>query len=186
MNQENKSDAQVTAEFILSLSPHSQYEVVPDLPIPTQNGLVIRHLDKPKIISNLIDLEGGGKQEIFEATGNNTQDTCEGIIMAIGPNCSPYMRVGLKCQYSALVADKATRFRHRMKEYLTMDEYSVLFIIPDESTVVNNGIKDPRQIRREKSMYKNQKTLDNVYKDEQYKKDKANDKTKGKIFTVKK
>lgn len=185
MNQEEqKTDAQITAEFILSLPPHSQYEIVPDLPIPLQNGLVIRHLEKPKIISNLINLEGGGKQEIFEATGNNTQDTCEGIIMAIGPNCSPYMRVGLKCQYSALVVEKATRFRHKMKEYLTMDEYSVLFVIPDETTIVDMGVKDPRQVRREKKTALQAQTIKNVYNDDQRKKDIANDKTKGKIRKV--
>jgi len=186
MNQETqKTDAQITAEFILSLDVHSEYEPVADIPIPLQNGVILKPIEKPEIIKSLIKLDNGEEQEWYDTKGNNTQSTCEGIVMAIGPNCTPYMRIGLKYQYSATAHRDAIRFRHKRQEYISMDEYSVHFIIPDETTIVDAGVKDPRELRRAKKMAQQVKTFDNIHKDEQYKKDVANDKTKGKVHKMK-
>jgi len=184
MKNENEiplSDAELTSLFIQNLSTHPQYSPVPDLPIPLQNGVLVMKLDKPGIVKSILELEGGGTTDFFEATGNNTQDTCEGIIMAVGPNCSKYMHIGLKCQYST---QARTTFRHKGKNYLAMDEYSVLFIVPDEDTLVDNGVKDVRQLRREKKIPQQDQTLKNIYNHEQNEKDKKSDKTKGKIKPV--
>lgn len=181
-NEEQQlTDSELTAQFILSLKPHSSYISVPDLPIPTQNGVLVMHLPKPKIVKSLIDLTDGGTTELYEAIGNNTQDTCEGIIMAIGPNCSKYMRIGLKCQYSTK-AD--VKFRHKAKDYIAMDEYSILFIVPDETTTVDLGVKDPRQVRREKKVPEQQGIINRLHGRDMNEKDKEKDKTKGKIRPV--
>lgn len=185
MNQETRSDAEISAERLRNMKPHPDYKPVQGLPIPAQNGLLIKQIHKSKIFESLVQLEGGGEQKIFGAVGENTQDTCEGIIMAVGPNCSAAPRVGLKIQFSSMAGKNATIFRHKLEAYLGMDEYSIHFYIPDETTIVDNGVKEDKQLRREKSMYKNQKTLENVHKDEQYKKDVASDKTKGKIRVMK-
>lgn len=184
MNQEHKSDSEITATFLSSLQPHSSYEPVFDLPIPAQNGVLVKHLPKLNIIETDISL-GADDTKLILSTGNNTQDTCEGIIMMVGPKCSADPRVGLKVQFSSQTMQNGTKYNHKGREYLAMDEYAILFYVPDETTIVDNGIKDARELRRVKAMYKNQKTLENVHKDEQYKKDKANDKTKGKIRVMK-
>lgn len=183
-NKQELSDAQISAELLRNTKPHPSYVEVEGMPIPYNNGMLVKHLPKASIISNLIDLEGGGKQEIFEAPGNNTQDTCEGIIMSVGPGCTPVIRRGLKIQFSTNVKNQAPVFTHKREKYLGMDEYAILFFMPDETTTVDNGVKDPRQLRREKKIPLQQETLNNIHRDEQNKMDKASDKTKGKIKPI--
>ncbi|MFA7287693.1 MAG: hypothetical protein WC055_02335 [Melioribacteraceae bacterium] len=187
MKQEEQplSDAQIAAERLRNLKPHSEYKPVEGIPIPAQNGVLVKQLIKPKVFETLVDLEGGGSQKLFGSTGNNTQDTCEGIIMSVGPKCSNDPRVGLKIQYSSAISNNGTKFIHKGKEYLAMDEYSILFYMPDESTIVDNGVKPPSQLRREKKIPLQQKTLDNVYRHEQNEMDKQKDKTKGKVKKMK-
>jgi len=186
MNEEqNLSDAQVSAERLRNMKPHPDYKSVQGLPIPAQNGVLVKKVIKSKIFESLVKLEGGGEQQILGMAGENTQDTCEGIIMAVGPNCSAAPRVGLKIQFSAMAEKNATIFRHKFEAYLGMDEYSIHFYIPDETTIVDNGVKDAKEVRRAKKMVQQVKTFDNIHKDEQYKKDVANDKTKGKVHKMK-
>lgn len=186
MNQEEKqlSDAQLAAELLKNIKPHSSYEPIEGMPIPYSNGILVKHMPKASIISNLIDLEGGGKQELYEATANNTQDTCEGIIMSVGPTCSPVVRRGLKIQYTTNVKSTAPVFRHKGKDYLGMDEYSILFFMVDESTTVDLGTKDARQVRREKKIPQQQKIYQKMHEKEMNDKDKSKDKTKGKVKPV--
>lgn len=180
MNQEHKSDSEVVSAFLTSLTEHSSYEPVFDLPIPAQNGLIVKHLPKSNIIETDISLGGDDDSKLILSTGNNTQDTCEGIIMMVGPKCSPDPRVGLKIQFSSQTMQQGTKFRHKGKEYIAMDEYAILFYVPDESTIVDNGVKDPRQLRREKKTELQKQTFKNVYEHEQKELDIKNDKTKGK------
>jgi len=182
--QKQLSDAQISSELLRNMKPHSSYVEVEGMPIPYNNGMLVKHLPKASIISSLIDLEGGGKQEIFEAAGDNTQDTCEGIIMSVGPGCSPVIRRGLKIQFSTNVRNQAPVFTHKREKYLGMDEYSILFFMPDETTTVDNGVKDAREIRRGKKIIEQQKTLNNIHKHEQNQTDKQKDKTKGKVKAV--
>ena len=176
MKEEEKSHAQIVAEFLTNLKPHSSYEPVDDLPIPAQNGLLVKHVPRSQIET----LDSG----LIVSTGNNTQNTCEGIIMMVGPNCSPAPRVGLKIQFSTNVYNQAPRYIQRGKEYLGMDEYSILFYIPDESTIIDMGVKDPRQLGREKRLERQKKTTENVYNADQKEKDKKFDKTAGKIRPI--
>lgn len=185
MNQEKQplSDAQKSAEILRSINPHSEYKPVIGIPIPAQNGILVKHMPKSSIIETDISLGDEGKNLIL-STGNNTRNTCEGIIVSVGPNCSPAVRNGLKIQYATSVHDTAPRFNHKGKDYLGMDEYSILFYMVDESTTVDMGVKDERQVRREKKTALQAQTIKNVYNDDQRKKDIANDKTKGKVHAI--
>ena len=183
MNEE-KSHAEISATFLASLEPHSTYEPVFDLPIPAQNGILVKHLPKSNIIETDISL-GDEDTKLILSTGNNTQDTCEGIIMMVGPKCSADPRVGLKIQFSTQTMSQCTKYRHKGREYLAMDEYAILFYVPDETTIVDNGVKDARQVRREKKIVQQAKVFDNVHKADQNEKDLANDKTKGKVHKMK-
>lgn len=183
-NKEQLSDAQIAAELLRSIKPHSAYTEVEGMPIPYNNGMLVKHMPKSSIIENIIDLEGGGQATIYGAKGNNTQDTCEGIIMSVGPGCSPVVRKGLKIQFSTNVRNTAPVFNHKGKDYLGMDEYSILFFMPDETTTVDMGVKDPKQVRREIKMPKEQKIINAMHERDQNNMDKQKDKTKGKIKPV--
>lgn len=171
---EQKTQAEITSEILLNMPVHSTYKPVPDLPIPLAYGVLI----KPMAVQAIQQLDSG----LYTATGNNTQPTCEGVIMGVGPLCNKYMRNGLKCQYSS---DVKTSFYHRGVEYMKCDEFSVHFIIPTDETTVNNGIKDPRQVRREKSIAKQKVVVANVTRADANEMDKSKDKTKGKIRKAK-
>ncbi len=183
-NEQPQSDAQITATFLASLQPHSLYEPVNDLPIPAQYGIIVKHLPKSNIIETAISLGPDAEHNLLISTGNNTQNTCEGIIMAVGPKCSPDPRIGLKIQFSTMTYDQCTKIDHRGKKYLAMDEFSILLYIPDETTLIDNGVKDPRQVRREKKVPEQQGIINRLHGRDMNEKDKEKDKTKGKIRPV--
>ena len=186
MKQEEQqlSDAQQSAELLKNLKVHSKYVPVDGIPIPSNNGILVKHLPKSHIIENLIELEGGGTTTMYQATANNTQDTCEGIIMSVGPNCTSVPRKGLKIQFLTTVKNQAPIFNHKGKDYIGMDEYSIAFYMVDEATTVDLGVKDPKQLRREDKIPKQQKIIQKMYERDQNEMDVKKDKTKGKIKPV--
>nr|WP_298658698.1 hypothetical protein [uncultured Flavobacterium sp.] len=178
MKQETKqemqlTEAQLTGQKILSLPPHPDYVPVPDMPLPLSYGVIV------KPIKREVELLTSG---ILTAEGENTNDTCEGIIYAVGPACSPFLRVGLKCIYSA---EAKTEFRHKNQFYKKMDEFSVFFIVPDLTTRVDNGVKSDKEMGRKKRIERQKYAIKVESKRFQNEKDKSKDKTKGKIRVVK-
>lgn len=171
--QPKRSSAEETIQIIENLPIHKDYKHIPDLPIPMGYGLLI----KPLIGSGIETLESG----LLLSTGNNTQPKCEGILYAVGPQCSKYMRIGLKYQYSAEVKSS---FLHKGQEFMKMDEFSVHFVVPDESTRVDNGIKDPREVRRAGKISKQATIYKEIAKDDANEMDVLKDKTKGKVKPV--
>lgn len=174
--QPKKSSAEETIEIIENLPLHKDYKPVPDLPIPLGYGVLIKPITK-----TIEEITFDSGVTLLTAEGNNTQPKCEGILYAVGPQCSKYMRIGLKYQYSAEVK---TSFRHKQHEFMKMDEFSVHFVVPDESTRVDNGIKDSRQVRKEKKLPKQASILNQIAKDEANDMDKLKDRTKGKVRPV--
>lgn len=170
--QEQKTQAKLTAEMLRSLPTHPDYLPVLDIPIPLGYSVLIKKAPKSNIIKTLTDLTGKEQVIYRPETADNSQTTGEGIIYAVGPYCSEFLRNGLKCVYDVR-AD--TTFEHKGVSYLKMDEAQVYFIMPDPSTTVDNGVKDPKIVRREKKIPKQQKIYDQIYKDEQNELDKKNE-----------
>lgn len=171
--KEQLTEAQKTGIAILNMPLHPDYSPVPDMPLPLSYGVIVKPIKKE------IELLPSG---IITADGENTNDTCEGIIYAVGPACSPFLRVGLKCIYSA---EAKTEFRHKNQFYKKMDEFSVFFIVPDLTTSVNNGVKSDREMGRKKRMERQVYAAKVERTRSQNEKDASKDKTKGKIRKVK-
>ncbi len=180
MKQEEKTQAEISAERIKNMPPHKDYIPVPDMPIPRGYGVIIKQLP-PALIKRTGILLGDTTNELLVARGANSEDTCEGIVYGVGSACPADLKLGLRVIYDKRVE---TKFDHKGELYYKCDEGNVFFIVPDESTTVDNGVKTERTIGRGKRMARNDKAFKAIYKDEQNDLDKEKDKTKGKIRPV--
>lgn len=148
---EPQSAAKTAYERIKNMPLDPLYKEVPDLPIPTGFSVLIQRIknDGNKIIL-LTDL--GHEQTLVLAEGNNSQQPTLGIIMAVGPECFDWLKPGLRCYYDC---NQTGTFRHGSTDYVRMDHYGVYYIVPDPRTIDLVGVKDDRQVTREKQMIRN-------------------------------
>jgi len=173
--------AELVAKRIQEMPLHKDYKPVDDLPIPLHKGVLVL---KPKRISpNKIQTTASGLiVDPNYISADNSQEPNFGIISAIGPNCSPFVKIGLKCQFNSYIN---TFFWHQGETYYKMDENDVYFIIPNEETAVHNGIKKPENVRHEKKFQEQKSYLKEESQRDANEKDKRLDKTKGKTRKLK-
>jgi len=174
--EQKKTAAEITAERIMDMPLDKEYKPVPNLPIPLHIGVLIKKLPKPKSVS-LIPLATGDAQEIIHAEGDNAREPNLGIIMAVGPDCSPFVRVGLRCFWDV---NQTGTFRHEGVDYYRMDHYCVYYIVPDASTIDKVEVKDARQVRLEKKQSFQKKALNEIHQDDLNEKDMLEEMRKGK------
>jgi len=175
MKEQEKTSADIVAERIKSMPLHSDYVPVNNMPIPLFKGILIK---KTKVA------ERKTKTGIIMPgqTAENVISPNEGILMAVGPLCSPFSKIGLKYQYSSYVD---TLFYHEGEEYYMADENHLHYVVPSDEFVSTGGYKTAKQVRQEKKvpeMFAREARID--ARDENDK-DKRLDKTRGKIRKVK-
>jgi len=140
MKQKEKSAAEIVAEKIRNTPICKEYKPVANLPIPLINGVLIKKEDKVNLIKTQggLIIPGGQRAE-------NSQENQEGILYAVGPKCSEFLRLGLRYQFSSFVD---TFFWHEGVQYYKLDETLVYFVVPDPNTVVHNGVKSAKEMTR--------------------------------------
>lgn len=177
--QAEKNSAQIVAERILSMKLDKDYKPVPNLPIPLDIGVLVKKLSKPASVIKIDNDLMNATQELILADGANSREPNLGILMAVGPKCSEYLRVGLRVFWDV---NQTGTFRHEGVDYYRMDQYSILYIVPDASTLdtIGNTVKDERQVRREKKIPKQQEIANKIFQRDQNELDEKTEKSKSK------
>lgn len=176
MTKETMTAAQIAAKRIKEMPIHPDYKPVPSLPIPLRKGVLVRKVTLKS--APLITVNG---IELMQNSENNHADKT-GIIYAVGPDCSEFLRVGLRCQFNHYVD---TFFFHEGETYFKMDENDVYYIVESPKTAVHQGIKKPENVRHEKKLEERKDYMKEESRMDANEKDKRLDKTKGKIRKVK-
>ena len=177
--EEQLSAGEIAAKRIMEMPLHPNYKPVNSLPIPLKRGVLVRKPSVKDTVIQPIVSEGG---IILQNDTQAAIDTKEGIICAVGPECSKFLRIGLKCQFNSYVD---TYFYHEGVTYYKMDENDVYFIIESPDTVVNNGVKSVKVLKKEQKIIHQEAVFKKEAIRDANEKDKRLDKTKGKIRKVK-
>lgn len=157
--EEPKSRAEEIAAKIKSMPIDPEYREVADIPIPLGRGVLVK-----KISQSNITTEGG----IIILEGENTTPPHLGIIQAVGPLCSEYLRVGLRCYYNFYVDSS---FLLGGVHYAKMDENDVYYIVPPKALVME-APKTEKQVRTSKKGQNQVAANERIFKHEQNLKDK--------------
>lgn len=168
-----KQIKQEVVDRINALPLDPEYKEDFEIPIPLGKGVLVKKISQ----TPLAVLESG----IILMEGNNSNPPKIGIIQAVGPDCAPYLRVGLRCYYNFYVD---THFRMGGIDYAKMHENDVFYIIPPK-TIVFETVKSDKQVRQEKKvpeMFAREARIDARDENE---KDMRLDKTRGKIRRMK-
>lgn len=175
MNKEEKTAAQLVAERIKSMPLHKEYVPVPNIPIPMFKDLLIKKTKKAEIKTK------AGILLNTTSTDSKVIDPLEGIIIACGPNCGEYTRVGLKYKLSG---DTQTYYMHDGEEYMMAEESMLRFVVPSDDFVAIGRAKTPTELRREKKLKEQTEREARLNARDANDKDKRLDPTKGKIRAV--
>lgn len=132
------TDAEKQAERIKSLPLDPEYKHDPSIPIPLGRGVLVKKIEK-----KVQAITGTG---IMIMSSDNTPEPHIGIIQTVGPLCSEYLRIGLRCYYNFFVD---STFYHNGVHYAKMDENDVYYLIPPE-TALFESVKPEAYVRREK------------------------------------
>lgn len=170
MKENEMSASELAAHRIKTMPNDKEYKDIPDLPIPLHYGVLIRELPPPSIVT----MESGLILS-FDSKKNDTVNV--GILYAVGPKCSPELRIGIRVGYTK---DATERFWHKGVAYVKTDELGVFYAIPDPTTVVQSATKTDKQVSREKSLIRQDKFEDLVAKDTLNEKDKYKEELKKK------
>lgn len=174
MTNKEKTAAEITAERIRKMPLHKDYVPVADMPIPLFKGILVKKTKKGEITTKSGIIMPGTKAE-------NVIDPHEGIVMAVGPMCSEFTRVGLKYKFSHYVD---TYYYHDGEEYMMADETLLHYVVPSDKFVVNAGYKTDKAVRREKKLKEQNSREERLAAVEKNQTDKEKDRTKGKIRVV--
>jgi hypothetical protein len=179
--KEQMTAAEIAAKRIREMPLSKHYKPVDDLPIPLHKGVLIL---KPRHVNPALPVttSSGIIVDPRYTSADNTEDLKEGILMAVGPNCTEYLRIGLRYQFSSYVD---TFFHHKGEVYYKLDEPAVYYVIPSDETVVNNGIKKEKAVRRVKSLEKQSVRQAAERRSDLNEKDRRMDKTAGKTRKLK-
>lgn len=170
-----KNEKPSIAEIIKSLPIDSDYIPVDNLPIPLHKGVLVK-----KIQQSSIQLLSSGIM-LVEGDAENSTPPHLGIIYAVGPNCSEYLKVGLRCYYNFYVNSS---FRIDGVDYAKLDEADVYYLLNSKALVVEQ-VKDDKQVGRAKRMPVSDNAIKTQAKIDANDKDKRHDRTKGKIRKMK-
>jgi len=182
MTKPTMTAAELVAKRIQEMPLHPDYKPVDDLPIPLHKSVLVRKDRSVNIVlpASPVTSTGG---IIIPKTADNSQDDKTGIIYAIGPDCGPFVKSGLRCQFNYYVD---TYFWHTDGEtYYKMHENDVFYIVPNDKTAVHNGVKKPENVRHEKKFQEQKSYLKEEAQKDANEKDKRLDKTKGKVKKLK-
>ena len=169
------TEAEKQAERIKSLPLDPEYKHDPNTPIPLHKGLLVKKIEK-----SVQTITTGG---ILLAQGENTPELHVGIIQAVGPNCSEFVRPGLRCYYNFFVDSS---FYINGKHYVKMDESDVYYLIPPD-TAVFEAPDTATKVRRAKKQGESDSYLQRKYAHDQEEKNKKEiDKKAGKTIIIKK
>lgn len=155
------TEAEKTIERIKNLPVDPEYKYEPNVPIPLGKGVLVKKIEK-----HVQTITTGG---ILLAQGENTPEPHMGIIQAVGPLCSEFVRPGLRCYYNFFVDSS---FYVGGKHYAKMDEHDVYYLIPPDTAVFE--APDPAHVvRRKKKQGESDSYLERKYKKDQEDKDNA-------------
>jgi len=177
VKQEQKEKLQKELyEVIASLPNDPEYKFVANMPIPLGKSVIVK-----RVKQNIV-LPGG---LILPEAAENSQSPKTGVIMAIGPDCTRGVRVGLRC-YMNHYCDLDVKIG--VETFAMLEEAGIYYILPSNTDVISSGldVKPAKQVRRAKSIDREDDYQKRRYKKDQNDKDKMRDKTKGKIFAIKK
>jgi co-chaperonin GroES (HSP10) len=164
---------QEVIERLNALPLDPDYKQVNEVPIPLGKSVLVKKINQ----TPMAVLDSG----IILMEGENSHPPHIGIIQAVGPECSPYLRVGLRCYFNFFVD---SHFRIGGVDYAKMYENDVFYIIPPK-TIVFEAVKSDKQVRKEKKlpeMFAREKRI--AARDEN-EKDMRLDSTRGKIRKMK-
>jgi hypothetical protein len=147
MKQEQLTAAEETAKRIAEMPLHPDYKFIPDLPIPTGYGVLVKKVREKLIRGTGIIIPGTDHELELSFNSSKSKDENVGIIQAIGPKCGPGLRVGLKCKF--LFQEGMVTFLHGIDEFVPLDETSIPFVIPSDETLTKGGLKSDREVGRE-------------------------------------
>lgn len=172
VNEQPLTDAQKSAKLLLEASADKAYVQVEGLPIPYGRGVLVK-----KVVQAAIEETQSGLL-LLQTETEKSRPLHIGIIHAVGPECSPFMKVGARIYYNFFV-DSCFRFQGH--EYYKMEESDVFYYIPEPNTLLMEGVKSDREVMRGKKQDKQQSVLQQQHLIDQNDLDKRFDKTKGKI-----
>lgn len=175
MKETEKTNAQNVAERIRKMPLHKEYKPVPNIPIPLFKGILIKKTKKGEVTTKSGIIMAGVKAE-------NVIDPHEGIIVAVGPMCSEFTRVGLKYKFSHYVD---SYYYHDGEEYMMADETLLHYIVPSDEFIANAGYKTAKQVRHTKKLAEQTSREVRIAARDANEEDMRKDTTKGKIRKVK-
>ena len=163
-------------DIIAALPNDAEYKPVANMPIPLGKSVLVK-----RVKQNVV-LPGG---IILPDAAENSQAPKSGVIYAVGPDCSNGVRVGLRC-YMNHYCDLDIRIG--VETLVMLNEADVYYILPSSSHKITagEGIKPAKEVRRAKSIDRDDDYRKRKFKADMNEKDMKNDKTKGKIFSIKK
>lgn len=172
--EEQKTAAQIAAERIMNAPLDPEYEPVEDIPVPLGRSVIMQSVKGHEMIINSSGI-------ILPKNAKNTVTPNEGIVISVGPECSKYIRPGLRYQYSMHVD---TGFMHTNgKTYPYMDEMLVFFC-KLSPIATDMGVIPDRHLQRAEKQERQAKWMNQDHADNMNEMDKAFDKTKGKTKPV--
>lgn len=166
MKKETKSRAEEIADTINSMPIDPEYVAEPNIPIPLGRGVLVKKINQ----SNITTQSG-----LIVIGGENTTPPHLGIIQAVGPMCSEYLRVGLRCYYNFYVDSS---FYIGGVDYAKMDEGDVYYIVPPKALVME-APKTEKQVRVGKKLQNQSAANKRIFEHEQNEKDKLKELEKG-------
>lgn len=173
--KEEKTASQIAAERIREMPTHKDYRPLKNAPIPLYKDVLIKKTKQGEMKTKTgIILGGMGAENVIEPN--------EGIVVAVGPMCSEFVRLGVKYKFSQRMD---SWYMHEGEEYIMADEAALRFVVPSDDFVAHGGYKTSEQVRRGKKLQEQAAREIRLNIRDNNEKDKRNDSTRGKIRKVK-
>lgn len=173
--EQTKSHAELVADQVRALKPDKDYVYDPNVPIPLGRSVLVKKINQ----TNLTVTDAGVM--LLEGMSEKSHPPHLGIIQAVGPQCSEFIKIGMRIYYNFFVDSS---FRVGGIEYAKMHEDDVFYVIPSQNTVVLDGVKSDKQVGREKRIERQKTFIPIEHRLYENEKDMRKDKTKGKIRPV--
>lgn len=176
VKKEKKEKAsQELYEVIDSLPNDPEYKPVPNMPIPLGKSVIVKRVKQNIVLAGGLILP--------ETNAENSQTPKTGVIMAVGPDCTRGVRVGLRC-YMNHYCDLDVKIG--VETFALLEEAGIYYILRSDTQEISSGldVKPAKEVRRAKSIDKQDDYYKRKFKSDANEKDKKHDKTKGKTFSL--
>lgn len=157
--EQQKTRAEEVAEKIKNMPIDPGYRENLNIPIPLGKGVLVKKISQ----SSLTTTSSG----IIIVEGENTTPPHLGIIQSVGPLCSEYLKVGLRCYYNFYVDSS---FFVDGENYAKMDENDVYYLVPPNALVME-ATKTEKQVRVGKKLQNQSAANKRIFEHEQNEKD---------------